>query len=122
MKKTWEWCGECGNEVQIEKRLEYQECPQCGEKVAPCHFCADTREKSCVNHTSGEPQPCPLEQLTVERVKEVALEHYEEGGDGIIECWTDKDIQDWINGKGEWEEIDSRKKTEKDVYSLFVVQ
>lgn len=35
--------------------------------------------------------------LTIERVKELAMQNYEKGGDGIIECYDDKMIQELIN-------------------------
>lgn len=35
--------------------------------------------------------------LTVEEVKEYAMERYEEGGDCIIECWEDEYIQEHID-------------------------
>lgn len=38
-----------------------------------------------------------LEKLTVQRVKELAMQNYNSGGDAIVECWDDKDIQDWID-------------------------
>lgn len=40
-------------------------------------------------------------KLTVEEVKKIAYENYEKGGSWIIECWTDQNIQDWIDGTGE---------------------
>lgn len=35
-------------------------------------------------------------RLTVEQVRKLAMKHYEEGGDVIIECWTDEDIAESI--------------------------
>lgn len=53
-----------------------------------------------------------LHQMT-EAVKKHATEHYEDGGwDVVVECWTDKEIQDWLvkNGAATPEEaIDSFK-------------
>lgn len=43
------------------------------------------------------------EKLTVDLVKEIAMKHYNRGGDSIIECWTDKEIQEWVDGTGEHE-------------------
>lgn len=39
-------------------------------------------------------------KLTVEEVKKIAMENYNKGGDVIIECWDDADIQEWIDDKG----------------------
>ena len=39
-------------------------------------------------------------KLTVEDVKEIAMEHYEDGGDVVIETMTDEDIQNWIEQDG----------------------
>jgi len=36
-------------------------------------------------------------KITVEQVKEWAMERYEKGGDTIIECWDDEDIQRQID-------------------------
>ena len=35
--------------------------------------------------------------LTIEKVKELAIKNYTKGGDTIIECYTDKEIQELIN-------------------------
>lgn len=43
-------------------------------------------------------------KLTIDEIREIATERYEEGGDGIIECWTDRDIKEWLeegNGRRE---------------------
>jgi hypothetical protein len=39
-------------------------------------------------------------KLTVAEVREIALKNYNRGGDLIVECWTDDDIREWINGGG----------------------
>lgn len=44
-------------------------------------------------------------KLSVEEVKELALEHYNEGGDVVIEAWTDEDIIMWIEEQGTKEEL-----------------
>ena len=49
-------------------------------------------------------------KLTIERVKELAMKNYERGGDGIIECYDDKMIQ---------ELIDSGVDTEKKLLKFF---
>ena len=36
-------------------------------------------------------------KITVERVKELAMQNYEKGGDTIVECYTDKEIEELIN-------------------------
>jgi hypothetical protein len=38
-----------------------------------------------------------VNMLTVEKVKELAIKNYTKGGDTIVECFTDKEIQDLIN-------------------------
>lgn len=44
-------------------------------------------------------------KLSVEEVRELALEHYNEGGDVVIEAWTDEDIIMWIEEHGTKEEL-----------------
>lgn len=44
-------------------------------------------------------------KLTIERVKELAMKNYEKGGDTIIECYEDKEIQELID-----DGIDTEKK------------
>ena len=39
-------------------------------------------------------------QLTIEQVKQLAMNNYENGGDTVIETWSDSDIQDWIEEDG----------------------
>lgn len=39
-------------------------------------------------------------KLTVADVRKIALENYNRGGDAIIECWTNDDIQNWIDNGG----------------------
>jgi hypothetical protein len=52
-------------------------------------------------------------KLTVEEVKDIARKNYEQGGDAIIECWSDKEIQ---------ELIDESKNVEKTLYEMFSVR
>jgi hypothetical protein len=52
-------------------------------------------------------------KLTVEDVKEIALKNYEKGGDAIIECWSDKEIQ---------ELIDESENVEKTLCNMFAVR
>lgn len=49
---------------------------------------------------------------TIEEVKEYAMSKYEEGGDIVIECWEDKDIEDFIAKCG-------RKSVRKTLDELF---
>lgn len=35
-------------------------------------------------------------KLTVKQVKAIAMAHYGHGGDGVIECWDDGMIENWI--------------------------
>lgn len=42
----------------------------------------------------------PIKKLTIEEVRQLALDNYENGGDVIIEAWTDEDIQQWIDKDG----------------------
>ena len=37
--KIIEWCPYCGDEVEIEDRMDLQECPNCGNKILPCSLC-----------------------------------------------------------------------------------
>ena len=39
-------------------------------------------------------------ELTIAEVKQLAMDNYENGGDMIIEAWSDSDIQDWIDTDG----------------------
>ena len=36
-------------------------------------------------------------KLTIAEVREIALKNYNRGGDVIVECWSDKDIKEWID-------------------------
>ena len=40
--------------------------------------------------------------ISIKMVKKIAMDNYKNGGDGVIECWSDKDIQDWIDGTGDY--------------------
>ena len=53
-----------------------------------------------------------LEPFNVALVRKVAMEHYEEGGDSIIECWSDADTQEWIDGTGDWANLGKGTMTE----------
>ena len=55
------------------------------------------------------------EKLTVKKVKEIAKKNYNNGGDTIIECWDNKNIQDFIDGTGEY----NKPATIKDLMNLF---
>ena len=46
-----------------------------------------------------------LPKLSVEEVRELAEQHYNEGGDAVVECWTDEDILMWIEEHGTKEEL-----------------
>ncbi len=35
-------------------------------------------------------------KMEIKKVKQVAMKNYENGGDMIIECWTDEDIAEWL--------------------------
>lgn len=59
------------------------------------------------------------EQLTIEIVKKVAMENYNNGGDSVIECWTDEDIQNYIDGTGDYEELG--KGSMKDLLESFSI-
>jgi len=39
-----------------------------------------------------------MKKLTIEEIKKIAMQHYNTGGYAIIECWEDKQIQNWIDG------------------------
>jgi len=80
----------------------------------------------CLSHRTHPCEGCgriegKYPELTVELVKKVAMKHYEEGGDTIIECWSDAEIQDWIDGTGEWAEtpLNGAKGTMKDLLCMF---
>ena len=34
--------------------------------------------------------------MTIAEVRKIAMKNYTRGGDVIIECWTDKDIEDFL--------------------------
>ena len=36
-------------------------------------------------------------KITVEEVRKLAMKNYNRGGDGVIECWEDSDIQEAID-------------------------
>ena len=44
--------------------------------------------------------------ITVEKVKALALKHYNSGGDSVVECWEDYQILDAINKEGMTTEAD----------------
>jgi hypothetical protein len=46
-----------------------------------------------------------LPKLSIEEVRELALEHYNEGGDVVVECWTDEDIMLWLEEHPTKEEL-----------------
>ena len=60
--------------------------------------------------------------ITVEEVKKLAMEHYEKGGDVVIECLSDKDIQNYINGSTEEYEFIKPYTTKKDWLNYFKLQ
>ena len=39
-------------------------------------------------------------KLTIEEVKNLAMDNYENGGDAVYETWDDKDIEEWIEEDG----------------------
>lgn len=45
-------------------------------------------------------------KMTVEEVRRYAMRHYNKGGDIIVECWTDKDVQNWIDQGGTKKDLD----------------
>lgn len=57
-------------------------------------------------------------KLTIEEVKKVAMKHYNNGGDTIIECWEDREIQEWIDGAGVWYKPGSKKELLK-MFGLY---
>lgn len=59
------------------------------------------------------------EVLTIEQVKTEAMKNYNNGGDVVIECWEDKDIQAWIDGTEH--KCSKPNKTIKDLYKLFAL-
>ena len=44
--------------------------------------------------------------ITVEEVKKLALKYYEDGGDGVVECWEDYQIKEAIEFEGMTKEAD----------------
>jgi hypothetical protein len=54
-----------------------------------------------------------MAKITVAEVKRLAMANYNNGGDGVIECYEDKDIQ---------EDIDNGMTTEKDWLQSFGVR
>lgn len=57
---TNEWCPHCSNEVELEKVLKVQTCPNCGEIILPCSMC-DMDKDPCSN--------CPLENEMNDKIK-----------------------------------------------------
>ena len=41
-----------------------------------------------------------MNKLTVAEVKDYAMANYDKGGDQIIECWEDSEIQEWVEEDG----------------------
>lgn len=47
MNKYTEWCLYCEHEVELSTEMKVQECPNCGNYIAPCGMCdLNTRECS----------------------------------------------------------------------------
>jgi hypothetical protein len=40
-------------------------------------------------------------KMTYKELKKFALEHYEEGGDGVYECWDEKTFNEYVAEFGE---------------------
>lgn len=36
---VYEVCPKCGNEVKLNAKLEWQECPKCKRPIKPCAMC-----------------------------------------------------------------------------------
>jgi len=51
-----------------------------------------------------------VKTATVAEIRKFAMQYYNKGGDSIVECWDDKDIQ---------EVIDNCKENKKDIYNQF---
>lgn len=51
-KFTYEYCNNCGCEVELENEFKVQKCPICGHYIVPCNLCPI----DCVSK-------CPLEIL-----------------------------------------------------------
>ena len=58
------------------------------------------------------------EKLTIEKVKEIAMKNYNSGGDVVIECWDDKDIQEFIDGTGEYYEKPGTLESLKNIFEI----
>ena len=54
--------------------------------------------------------------FSVEQVKDLAMEYYDQGGSVIIETWSDQDILEWLNQHGSKEELLSLFSMYKDQY------
>ena len=61
------------------------------------------------------------EKLTIEKVKELAKKNYQTGGDVIIECWDDKDIQEFIDDNSTIEKLMKMFKIYDDKYKDMTV-
>lgn len=51
----------------------------------------------------------------IEYAKSIALKHYEQGGDGMIECWDKQDFLDWF----ERYQLTTREQIHKECLQLF---
>lgn len=55
-KNTYEYCNECGCEVELENTFKVQKCPNCEHYIVPCNLCPMT---DCVGSIK-----CPLSILS----------------------------------------------------------
>ena len=55
-------------------------------------------------------------KLTIDEIKEIAMEHYEDGGDIVIETMTDDDIQKWIESDGTLDGLMKMFRINLDIY------
>ena len=39
-------------------------------------------------------------KMTIAEVRTMAMDMYNEGGDVIIECWSDEQVEEWIAEEG----------------------
>lgn len=57
--------------------------------------------------------------LTVEKVKEIAMANYEQGGHYIVECWSDAEIESWIYENTSADRKTGRIKQKRHLMEMF---
>ena len=75
------------------------------EKFIKSPRMVDQHHNAKMNHSVKRKNESTQPKLSVEDVRELALEHYIEGGVVVVECWTDEDIMLWLEEHPTKEEL-----------------